>query len=289
MSGLAVYFMRMKKRPFIPIFIALSTFIITFLEHSSGLVKEYGSFKRLFSGNIMDKLGKLALRIESLVASPKDAIVKILFFLIFALAISAVISFFTSIYIRKFYLAVSDAETKKREFIHNSLGTFLKTTFYFFAIFVTLPVMLVLILFTIPLLYITIAVFFSGKASWIVPMVLLCLLTIAVVFFIVVFYVVYFSYTQPAIAAFKKGGFGLSLKMTGGYCWYLMPKSILFLFVMLVVRVILLAIHYGLASTTTALIVMGITWFIRFFVYVVYTYFIYTSFVAIKDDIFSEE
>ena len=85
MSGLAVYFMRMKKRPYVPIFIALSTLIITFLEHSSSIIKEYGSFKRLFSGNIMDKLGSLASRIENLVASPQDAIVKILLFLVFPL------------------------------------------------------------------------------------------------------------------------------------------------------------------------------------------------------------
>ena len=102
------------------------------------------------------------------------------------------------------------------------------------------------------------------------------------------FYVVYFSYTQPAIAAFRKGGFSTALSMTGGYCWYLMPKSILFLFVMLVVRVILLAIHYGVSSNTTMLIIMFMTWIIRFIVYVFYTYFIYTSFVAIKDDMFSE-
>lgn len=289
MSGLAVYFMRMKNRPYIPIFIAVSTMLITFLEHTSGLVEKYGSFKLLFSGNIMDKLGNLAKKIEAFLSSPKDATLKILLFLLFAFAISAVISFFTSVYIKKYYMAVSDIERRKGEFVHNILGTFLKTTFYFFAIFVTAPVMLILIVLTIPLLYITISVFFTGKASWIVPMVLLCLMTLAVVFFVVVFYVVYFSYTQPAIAAFKKGGFMTALRMTGGYCWYLMPKSILFLFVMLVVRVILLIIHYGLSSTATMWIVMGATWLIRFIVYIVYTYFIYTSFVAIKEDMFSED
>ncbi len=289
MSGLAVYFMRMKNRPYIPIFIAVSTLLITFFEHSSGLVKKYGSFKLLFSGNIMDKLGNLAKKIEDFLASPKEAILQILFFLLFALAVAAVVSFFTSVYIKKYYMAVSDIDRRKGEFLHNLLGTFLKTTFYFFALFITLPIMLLLIVFTIPLLYITISVFFTGKASWIVPMVLLCLMTLAVVFFVIVFYVVYFSYTQPAIAAFRKGGFMTSLKMTGGYCWYLMPKSILFLFVMLVVRVVLLAIHYGLSSEPTAWIILGITWLIRFIVYIIYTYFIYTSFVAIKEDMFSEE
>ncbi|MBE7067031.1 MAG: hypothetical protein E7385_05715 [Ruminococcaceae bacterium] len=289
MSGLAVYFMRMKKRPYIPLFILISTLIITVLEHKSPIVEKYGSFKLIFSKDIMDSLGELSHKVETFIAEPKNAIVQILLYLLFALAVSAVISFFTSIYIRKFYLAVSDAEVIKGEFLHNSLGTFVKTIFYFFAIFVSAPILLLLLVFSIAIVYITILVFFSGKASWIVALVVLALLTIAVGFFAFVFYVVYFSYTQPAIAAFRKGGFRTALSMTGGYCWYLMPKTILYLFVMLVVRVVLLAIHYGLASPTMALIVIGITWIIRFIVYVIYTYFIYTSFVAIKDDMFSEE
>ena len=288
MSGLAVYFMRMKKRPYIPLFILISTLIITVLEHKSPIVEKYGSFKLIFSQNIMDSLGSLSHTIENFLSKPRDAIIYLLLYLLFALAIAAVISFFTSIYIRKFYLAVSDAEVRKGEFLRNSLATFVKTIFYFFAIFVTAPILLLLLAFSVTTVYITILVFFSGKASWIVALVVLCLLIIAVSFFAFVFYVVYFSYTQPAIAAFRKGGFGTALSMTGGYCWYLMPKTILFLFVMFVVRVVLLIIHYGLASPTMALIVMGITWVIRFIVYVFYTYFIYTSFVAIKDDMFTE-
>lgn len=289
MSGIAVYFMRMKKRPYIPLFIMVTTMLVTYFEHTSTFVKKYGSFKLLFSDSLMDSLGKISHKIETFLDNPKNAIVNLLFYLIFALAVSAVIAFFMSIYIRKFYLAVSDAPVRKREFLHNILGTFVKTIFYIFAIFVTAPILIFLLLFSVGVVYITIVVFFSGKASWIVPMIVLCLLTLAVGFFAFVFYVVYFSYTQPAIAAFKKGGFSTALKMTGGYCWYLMPKTILFLFVMLVLRVILLAIHYGLGVPGGMLIVMATTWFIRFVTYIIYTYFIYTSFVAIKDDIFSEE
>jgi len=72
MSGLAVYFMRMKKRPYIPLFILISTLIITVLEHKSPIVEKYGSFKLIFSKDIMDSIMSMPKELYGLVPYVAD-------------------------------------------------------------------------------------------------------------------------------------------------------------------------------------------------------------------------
>lgn len=76
--------------------------------------------------------------------------------------------------------------------------------------------------------------------------------------------------------------------MTNTYCWYLMPKTALFLFLDALLRAALFAVHYGHQSVALSIIVLLITAVLRSFLYYIYIYFVFNTFVAMRDDLYPD-
>ena len=98
----------------------------------------------------------------------------------------------------------------------------------------------------------------------------------------------YFSYILPSIAGLRKGCVRAGFKMTNTYCWYLMPKTALFLFLDALLRAALFAVHYGHRSVALSIIVLLITAALRSFLYYIYIYFVFNTFVAMRDDLYPD-
>ena len=130
--------------------------------------------------------------------------------------------------------------------------------------------------------------FFDGNSGVIFTMLLLCVLTVAVMLLAIVFYGMYFSYILPSIAGLRKGCVRAGFKMTNTYCWYLMPKTALFLFLDALLRAALFAVHYGHRSVALSIIVLLITAALRSFLYYIYIYFVFNTFVAMRDDLYPD-
>jgi hypothetical protein len=101
-----------------------------------------------------------------------------------------------------------------------------------------------------------------------------------------VFFVMTLSVIFPAMIAYKKGGITVAFRMVRGYCWYLIPRVTLFMFVMLLSEAGLLAIGFGLASVATTVIALIANWIIKTLAVFIYMYFIFGAFMGMKEDMF---
>ena len=120
-------------------------------------------------------------------------------------------------------------------------------------------------------------------------MMLLAVITILFGYFTIVFYSMYMSYMVPSLIGFKKGGVIVSFKMTNGYCWYLMPRTTLFLLVLIVEKIIMLALGYGPAQGGTAVMCFLINWILTTVILFVYCYYVFNTFTIMKEDMFTTQ
>ena len=109
-----------------------------------------------------------------------------------------------------------------------------------------------------------------------------------VALFAIIFYAMYFSYVLPSIAGLRKRNARAGIKMTNTYAWYLFPKTILFLLVAAIIRVLIFVMHYGHQSVALSIVVLLMTAILRSFVYYIYFYFVFNTFVAMRDDLYPD-
>ena len=122
-----------------------------------------------------------------------------------------------------------------------------------------------------------------------VGMALLTLLIIVfLLFFAVIFYAMYVSFMMPSIIAFKKGAVKVAIKIVNSYCWYLIPRTLAFLIYNLAIEAALLAVGYGLKSTVLSVIVFAANWMLRTIGNMIYTYYVFNTYIEMKDDMFEE-
>ncbi len=288
MKSISECFARVKKRPVIFLFLALTTLLFCALEQYNPFTQEYGSLKSLFGRSFLGVLADFAQKIAGFFSQPGTAALSILIALVIVLAVSVVLGVLYAGFGQTMYCAVTDQKRKKGEFLSGISRHFGKLTVYFFLLIVMTILFIVLFIFALVPAMMTIKILFSGNSGVIFQMLLLCILTVAILYFAAVFYAMYFSFMLPSLVGFKRGGFVASLKMVNNYCWYLLPRTTLFLFLMALIRVGLFAIGYGLSVPGLSVVVLLGAWLLRLICLFPYLYFLFNTFVAMKEDLYPE-
>lgn len=287
MNSMQEFFKRIKIRPFMYFGLLILTLILSVIEAYNPIIKNYGSFSYILDHNYIETLSGWTVKFETFLGSD-GAFSSILIALLIVLVVSALVSLILSGYINIFICAVDDKKKEKGEFIAGLKKNYLKTMLYLFAgIVMTIPFFFMILYSAVPTLFM-IKMFLDGDSSVIFTMLLMALLTFVVALFAIIFYGMYFSYILPAIAGLRRKSAGSGIKMTNTYAWYLLPKTLLFLFMAALIRVLLLVIHYGHQSFALSIVVLLISVILRSFVYYFYAYFVFNTFVAMREDLYPD-
>ncbi len=280
---------RIKRRPAILLLMSLVALPLCAFEQFNSVSKDFGSFSVLFKEDFMTTLSNIA---DGIVSSWGKLWI---FFLtmgvsvVFVLALSVLIGLFMSGYYQNMYLAVIDAPVKKGDFRMGINRHFAKMTGYSLLLISSLFLVALMILFSVVPFAMHLEMFLAGDTSVIFKTLLLAVVTVLFGFFTIVFYSMYMSYMVPSLIGFKKGGVLVSLKMTNGYCWYLMPRTTLFLFAMLLEKAVLLTMGYGTANGSMIWISFAINWIFTTVAFFAYSYYVFNTFTIMKDDMFTEK
>jgi hypothetical protein len=287
MSSMQEFFRRIKIRPFVYFGMLILTLILGAFEAYNPIIKNYGSFSYILDRNYIQALSGWTVDINAFFGG-RNAISTILIALLLMLLFSAVISVLLSGYINIFINAVDDKEKRKGEFVKGLEKNFFKTMLYLFVgMVMSIPLFYVVLYSAVPTIFM-IKQFLDGDTGVIFTMLLMALLTLVVVLFAIIFFAMYFTYVLPAIAGLKRRNARSGIKMTNTYLWYLLPKTVLFLFVCAIIRVSLFAIHYGHQSVVLSIIVLLLTAILRSIVYYLYTYFVFNTFIAMREDLYPD-
>lgn len=280
---------RIKKRPIIIIFMAIITLPLCAYEQFNSITKKFGSFSLLFKDDFMTSLSNLADGIKNAASTPWLMALTILVSILFVLAVCVVLGILFGGYFQNLYMAVYDIPKKKGDFKLGINRHFAKMAVYFTVLITLSILLLVLLLFSIVPFAMSLDMFFAGDSSVIFKMMLLAVLTLLLGYLAIVFFSMYFSYMIPSIIGFKKGGVIVSFKMTNGYCWYLIPRTTLFLFLMLCIQALMLALGYGTATGGMAVLCFIINWILKTLVLFGYLYYVFNTFTIMKEDMFTAE
>ncbi|MBQ8164338.1 MAG: hypothetical protein IJZ94_00785 [Clostridia bacterium] len=282
---------RIKERPILAIFIVFSTLFFCAAEQFNPIIKEYGSMSKLLEGEgYVDLLSDFANWLATHVSSPVVVAITVGVSILFLFAVSAVIGIFFSGYSHVLYLSLIDHAPKKGEFKVGINKNFLKVTLYFLFTFILSILFVVFAAYALVPAAMTIKQLISaGDTSVILRMVFLCLLTAVVLFFATVFFAMYLSFILPGLIGFKRGGVGVSIKMVNGYCWYLIPRTLVYLVVMVVITLLMLLLGYGPATGVTSVLYLVINTVLKFFTNFIYIYYVFSTFIAMKDDMFAAD
>jgi len=282
---------RIKERPILAVFILFSTLFFCAAEQFNPIIKEYGSMSKLLEGDgYVDLLSDFAHWLASHVSSPLVVVITVIVSLVFLFAVSAVIGIFFSGYSHVLYLSLIDHAPKKGEFKVGINKNFLKVTLYFMVTFILSILFVVFAAYSLIPAAMTIKqLVAAGDTGVIVRLVFLCILTAVVLFFATVFFAMYLSFVLPGLIGFKRGGVGVSIKMVNGYCWYLIPRTLAYLLVMAGIMVLMLLVGYGPATGFTAVIFLLINTVLKFFANFIYIYYVFSTFIAMKEDMFAAE
>lgn len=287
MSSMQEFFRRIKTRPFVYFGMLILTLILGAFEAYNPIIKNYGSFSYILDRNYLQALSDWTVDINSFFGG-RNAISTILIALLLMLLFSAVVSVLLSGYINVFINAVDDKEKRKGEFVKGLEKNFFKTMLYLFVgMIMSVPLFFLVLYSAVPTIFM-IKQFLDGDTGVIFTMLLMALLTLVVVLFAIFFFAMYFTYVLPAIAGLKRRNARSGIKMTNTYLWYLLPKTVLFLFICAIIRVSLFAIHYGHQSLILSIIVLLITAILRSFVYYIYFYFVFNTFIAMREDLYPD-
>ena len=287
MSSMQEFFRRIKNRPFVYFGMLILTLFLGAVETYNPITKNYGSFSYILNQNYLDTLSGWTVKFGAFF-DKSNAFSKILIALLLMMLFAAIVSLLLSGYINVFVNAVDDKEKKKGEFVKGLEKNYIKTLLYLFVgMVMTVPLVFLILYSAVPTLFM-IKQFLEGDTGVIFTMLLMALLTLVVVLFAIIFYAMYFTYILPAIAGLRRRNARSGIKMTNTYVWYLLPKTLLFLFVSAIIRVLLLVIHYGHQSLALSIIVLLITAILRSFVYYFYFYFVFNTFIAMREDLYPD-
>ncbi|MBE7064966.1 MAG: hypothetical protein E7384_04025 [Ruminococcaceae bacterium] len=282
---------RIKERPILIVFILFSTLFFCAAEQFNPIIREYGSMSKLLEGDgYVDLLSDFAHWLATHVSSPLVVLITVVVAIVFLFAVSAVIGIFFSGYSHVLYLSLIDHAPKKGEFKVGINKNFLKVTLYFTCTFIFSILFVVLAAYSLIPAAMTIKqLLAAGDTSVIVRLVFLCILTAVVLFFATVFFAMYLSFVLPGLIGFKRGGVGVSIKMVNGYCWYLIPRTLAYLLVMAGIIVLMLLLGYGEATGISAVIFLALNTILKFFANFIYIYYVFSTFIAMKEDMFAAE
>lgn len=288
MSSINNFFRRLKERP--SLYFILLALITAFsaIEAYNPIIKNYGSFSHVAEENYVGKLSGWLVKAGDFFSDGSKAVYYILFALLILLLFSAISALFFSGYANKLLLSVEGKRKTKGEFTKGVTQKFFKTLLYIYSAVVLSVVFYFLIIYSAVPVFFRINQLTEGNAEVIFSALIMGLLTLVVIFFALVFYCMYFSYILPAISGLKKGAILAGFRMTNTYVWYLLPKTLMFMFGEALIRTVLFIIHYGHSSLEMSLIVLFVTSLLRSILYFVYLYFTFNTFVAMREDLYPE-
>ncbi|MBO4261189.1 MAG: hypothetical protein J5921_01060, partial [Clostridia bacterium] len=169
---------------------------------------------------------------------------------------------------------------------------FLSMAVYIFFALLILVVMAGLLAYLIMPVSVAVSKVISGDTSQIIPMLLLVVVIIVVTFFSVVFFSMYTAYLIPSIVAFKKGAVRVAFKIVNSYCWYLIPRTLLFLVYNLAIEVAMLALNYGNGfgrkTVVISITMLACNWLLRTMGILYYSHYVFKTYIEMKEDMFDE-
>ncbi len=289
MDSMRDFFRRIKDRPAIFLLMMLFAFLFSAAEAYNPIIRSYGSFSYILKHNYMEALSGWVGKAADFLKTGSSAVITIMIVLFFVLLFSMLMSLFFSGYSNILLSAVDGYPKRRREFSDGLKKNFIRVTLYFFVFTVLSAAFLVLLLYSAIPPVLMLRMFFDGNTDIIFTMLLVCILTVFVMLLSMVFYGMYFTYILPAIAGFRKSTLRNGLRMGNMYCWYLLPKTALFMFLTIALRVGLFAIHYGHRSLALSLVVFAVTSLVRTLIYYIYFYFVFNTFAAMRDDLYQND
>lgn len=285
MSSMQEFFKRIKIRPFVYLGMLLISVVFSALEAYNPVIKNYGSLSYILKHNYIKTLSGWTAKVGEFF-SRSDAVLVSFLTILAVLAISAILSVLLSGYINVLISSVEDKQKVKGEFVSGIKRNYLKTFIYLFLTIVLSAALLFFVLYSaIPTVFL-LKLFLDGDTGVIFTMLIVALLTMIVMLFCVLFYGMYLSYILPSIAGLRKKNIRSGIKMTNMYAWYLLPKTTLFLLIAAILRFLLFVIDYGSRTIAFSVIVLLITAVLRSVLYYIYFYFVFNTFVAMREDLF---
>ena len=265
---------------------AIAVLLFCIGEQFNPVIKEYGSFAALTKQSYLDTISLFAQKIANLAATPGIMALNIAIVILVIVAAAALLGVFGAGFGHTFYMAFLNDKKKKGEFKSGINRHYLKMIGYYVCLlFFTLLMLVAIVFLTIPAI-LSVKLVLAGDSSSIFSMLILCILTVAVLFFAVVFFTMYMTYIYPALIAYRKGGVKVAFKMVNSYCWYLIPRTTLFLFVMALIQLGLLAVGYGNSGLTAQIIVLVVNWILKTVTVFIYLHFSFNAFKGMKEDLF---
>ena len=278
--------LKFRKRPALVVFTAVATLFFCILEQYNVLTKDYGTWKVLFGGNFLSDLNSLLEKLGLTFRNPSLLLILFLFTILLLVAISAILGFCYAGFFHQM-LCASEGEAKTPAEIRTGISRyFVKLSLFFLAVIPTTIIFVALFLYTLVPSILSVMHFFTGSSSIFFPMLLICILTVLVDIFAIVFYTMYTSFTLPALISFPKGGFGVAFRMVNAYCWYLLPRTLLFLTLNVGLRAVLVTLHYGWSSGVLGILLLIATWVVRTLIDIYYLHFVFDTFSAMKSDMY---
>ncbi len=293
------FLVNLKKRPIIIIFVALVTAGGCFAVQYNSFTKEFGSLTRLFKTDYPQLLTDVAAWLKDRVSDPTLLATTVAVAILALFAISVIGAFFVSgfsyiMYVNT-YNGIHRIPKKRNSFSLFREGVnkrFLSIAVYIFFSLLILVCMTGLLAYLIMPVSVAVGKVIAGDTSQIIPMLLLVVVIIVVTFFSVVFFAMYTAYLIPSIIAFKRGAVRVAFKIVNSYCWYLIPRTLLFLVYNLAIEIALLALNYGYGygrKTTVIMITMfACNWILRTLGILYYTHYVFKTYIEMKEDLFDE-
>lgn len=282
-------FTKIRKRPALLIFTASITLICCAVEQFNPLTREYGTFGSIFGATYLPNLNTWAEKLALMMRNPMLLTLLLLTVILLLVACAALLGITYSGFTHQMLRASDDAPVDKKEIQTGISRHSLKLSLYFLLAIPATVIFVIITLYTLVPAILSVKLFFTGSSSIFFPMLLICIITILVDFVAILFFTMYATFTFPALVCFKKGGFRVAIKMVNAYCWYLLPRTLLFLVANIGLRLGLLGIHYGLGSGAASVAVLIVTWVIRVFIDFLYLNFVFNTFSAMKSDMYGIE
>lgn len=280
---------RAKVRPGLFAFTALITLLLTALEQYNPWTKANASFSIFKDFDYIAVLNGMANSVIDFFKNPRIALISIAAGLFILFAVCVILGLIFSGFFNQLSNATFDKPKRRGEY-RVGIGRYtFKLAFYFMISFILTALVIVAVLYSAIPAIMSVKQFFLGSAGMLLPTILLCIVSAVAVFFAVMFYALYITYVLPSLICFRKGGTGVAFRMVNGYCWYLLPRTLGYLLILLGIRAILWAIHYGLDSRMAAACILVATWMLRTMVNFIYFYFVFDIFTAMKSDMFDTD
>lgn len=290
------FIQNLKKRPVLIIFVALATAVGCFAVQFNKFTGEFGSLRAITKQNYPALLTNIAEWLKNQATDTTLLATTIAIALLSVFAVAVVGAFFISgfsyvMYVNT-YNGIHDISKKRKtgslfkEGVNKRFRTML--VYIFLAIIVLCILLFLLAYITMPMA-ISIDKVLNNDTAQIIPMLLMIAVTTVVDFFIIVFYAMYVSYLMPSIVAFRKGSVRVAFKIVNSYCWYLIPRTLLFIVYNILLEVLLLAVGYGRTmSAGIAVAVFALNWVLRTAGILFYAHYVFRTYIEMKEDMFDE-